>query len=589
MFRTQGRAWLTRATPAALIAALVIAGPVAPSATAGWRQGSKKAPTTTTTTTIPRTTTTTAAPVTTSTSTPAAVASLPKLVSPAPSTVGYTQLFIPSGGGTFQLEASKDYRITAPSRIGRPVSLVGGRNIVWVGGAIRIDDQGSAAVGDHTRRGLTVSDGAGSLVQGRVVHLEGLRIDGTDLDEGIDVATPSAVVRIANTEIYGVHFRGSDDRDGTGAYVGGGNHPNALQTWGGFKELWIDGLAFTHSYEGLRLQNDKTSYQGPVHLRRVSMQAIGTASPEGITYYGHTNLAWARDVGRAGKLYVDNGTVFSQSHPNSGWVAATPNPRVWPAGFEAFNGGHYFGRAGRTTSSFAARATDASFDGGTDGWQQNNATSLGWDASRPHDGAGSLRVTGLFSTGFTAMNPVGPSIPAGSRDKRSAGSTVAAWVRVDTGATGTGWKATVQVRDSSYGVHQSGYVPLTPGVWTHVSFDAGALLGDVEKWGVSVARDGGPAGAVGFNIDTVQRGAAAATTTYIDDPVPGRSMAADAFRVFPASVSEGSDAIGPYQQLQHADLTSEDGVTPARIYAIPPTDASRIPNGQAGIGYISPG
>src|SRR5690606_40643055 len=113
---------------------------------------------------------------------------------------------------------------------------------------------GSGRAGE--RRGVLVRDDGGEE-DGRIVHLEGLLIDGDDLGDGVNIDAPSAVVQLANIHVDEVGFRGADDRDGTGDYADiGDNHPDVVQPYGGFRELRIDGLSAASTYQGLFLKVD---------------------------------------------------------------------------------------------------------------------------------------------------------------------------------------------------------------------------------------------------------------------------------------------------------------------------------------------
>jgi hypothetical protein len=230
-----------------------------------------------------------------------------------PDTSTYTRLRV-TEPGSVRMEDDEDYVIDAPSVIDGPLVLRGGRNVVWIGGHIRMDDQGAAAAPTQ-RRALVVQDGADAL-KGRVVHLEGLRIDGSDLSEGINTNAPSAVVQLQNSRIIGVRFREEDDYAGTGDYSSP-NHPDVVQTWGSVGELRIDGLTATSGYQGLFLVADQNGPHGPVWLRRVDLTAIPFTGVDGETFVGHRLFYWRDDD--SGPIRIDNGTVWIDHHPDSRW------------------------------------------------------------------------------------------------------------------------------------------------------------------------------------------------------------------------------------------------------------------------------
>jgi hypothetical protein len=236
----------------------------------------------------------------------------------------FTTVEVGPQGGRVRLDDDIDYRLVAPEVVRRPVELVGGRDVVWIGGHIQIDDQGR--VGAEARRGLVVRDD-GDEAEGRTVHVEGLLIDGNDVSEGVDIDAPSAVVQLANLRVENVSFRNADDRDGTGAYGDlGDNHPDVVQTYGGFRELRIDGLTATSAYQGLFFKVDADQgRRQPVKLRRVDIQAVSRQGTDQMPYAGNRMFFW--DVDTVGDVLVESGTVWVQHHPDAGKVADVPNPR----------------------------------------------------------------------------------------------------------------------------------------------------------------------------------------------------------------------------------------------------------------------
>jgi hypothetical protein len=104
-----------------------------------------------------------------------------------------------------------------------------------------------------------------------VVHVEGLRIRGAGLSEGIDLDERlGAIVQLENNRVEGIHAR--DERNFTD------NHPDVVQSWAGPAVLRIDGLTATTDYQGLFLnpaQFGRASRM--VDLRRVNIAGLPTA------------------------------------------------------------------------------------------------------------------------------------------------------------------------------------------------------------------------------------------------------------------------------------------------------------------------
>jgi hypothetical protein len=179
---------------------------------------------------------------------------------------------------TLKLDPARDYLVRMPttklSVLGGLV-IIGGHNVVLVGGAITIPTWGASHATDN--RGLYLKDQTGT------VHVEGLLIDnsGGALSEGININAPKATVQLQNVRIMDVHaqdeVRYSD------------NHPDIVQAWGGAAALRIDHLTGTSDYQGLFLSADWNSL-GQVDLRNVNVG--GMASRPGLARY----LFWSAGV-----------------------------------------------------------------------------------------------------------------------------------------------------------------------------------------------------------------------------------------------------------------------------------------------------
>ncbi len=184
---------------------------------------------------------------------------------PAPRLVKPKVIEVGSRGGELRLEAGRDYRVVLrePGRAVGGLSIVGGRNVVLVGGHITIPPAGPRA-GVAERRGLLIAGQTGT------VHVEGLLIDnrGGDLSEGIHIAAPEAVVQVQNTRVADLHAR---DEKGFSD-----NHPDVIQTWGGVRELRVHRFTGTTAYQGLFLRGDRGPV-GRVALSKVNVIGFPTA------------------------------------------------------------------------------------------------------------------------------------------------------------------------------------------------------------------------------------------------------------------------------------------------------------------------
>jgi hypothetical protein len=172
-----------------------------------------------------------------------------------------TTVKVGPGGGQFALQPGKDY-VVHVGDVSGPVRLVGGRNIVLIGGHITIPWAGADA-SISSRLGLYLKGQTGT------VHVEGLLIDnaGGDLSEGIQINAPDAVLQIQNVRIDGVHARDEVNFSD--------NHPDLIQPWGGLQALRIDHLSGTTDCQGFFLVGNEGPI-GRVDLRNIDI--VGTST-----------------------------------------------------------------------------------------------------------------------------------------------------------------------------------------------------------------------------------------------------------------------------------------------------------------------
>ncbi len=242
----------------------------------------------------------------------------------------YTPITVPLSGGVITFPRNDtDYRIVAPWVVRGPVILRGGRNVVWIGGHIQIDRDDALkkdiAISAPDRRGILIDDGqAPGVAAGRVVFIEGIRLDGNDLSEGVDIKAPNAHIYLQNIGIDTVRHRGFDDRDSTGPYsknLPTKGHPDLVEPFGGFLSLNIDGLSGSTNYQGLFLSTHVAPTPGTggdIRLRRIDMAAVELPDDvPGFRHAGHMGIVWYGD--QIGQIFIDPGTVWFQHHVNSGW------------------------------------------------------------------------------------------------------------------------------------------------------------------------------------------------------------------------------------------------------------------------------
>ncbi len=231
----------------------------------------------------------------------------PALTSPTTIDVADTQWFV-------SMDKTKDYIV----KIGhhRPCAeagtnkaglwLEGGRNVVLIGGRVSIPCESTA----YGRTGIKVRGATGT------VHIEGVLIDnsGGYLTDGVAIAAPAATVQLQNLQIGPVW-------DSTSA------HPDLVQVQAGVKELRIDALTGTTTYQGIFLKNevcpDDGCRTGSADLRRIN---IHTLSGLGV-YTPNIAGVWqqTKDIPVSlSEFYVDRqGTtrdIGHMAHPTTDYV-----------------------------------------------------------------------------------------------------------------------------------------------------------------------------------------------------------------------------------------------------------------------------
>src|SRR5690606_37400164 len=83
--------------------------------------------------------------------------------------------------GTINLDPALDYIIQLPNKLTSGIAIVGGHNVVIIGGHIEIPMQSGSLPSISSRRGLLIRDVTGTI------HIEGLLLNGVDLSEAIQI------------------------------------------------------------------------------------------------------------------------------------------------------------------------------------------------------------------------------------------------------------------------------------------------------------------------------------------------------------------------------------------------------------------
>lgn len=168
-----------------------------------------------------------------------------------------TTIVITAAKRDLNLPLDRDFVLQMPASAltgMKGLRINGGRNVVLIGGTISVSDAPAGSTGDD-RRGLVLKNQTGT------VHIEGLQITGPALSEGIQIAAPKAIVQLQNIRVTRVSP--GDDI----AF-----HSDVLQVWGGVRELRVDGLTGSTTFQGIFLKSDVVGAPiGSVDLRRVNI------------------------------------------------------------------------------------------------------------------------------------------------------------------------------------------------------------------------------------------------------------------------------------------------------------------------------
>jgi hypothetical protein len=173
----------------------------------------------------------------------------------------------PNGRHSFNLDRNRDYIIQMPDEpvIGG-MSIIGGHNIVLIGGEIVIPWQGDNP-SINSRRMLRVGSTTGTI------HIEGLLGRGEDISEGIQLDAPEAIVQIQNVRIEHIHARDQSRFSD--------NHPDLIQPWGGAGAIYVDRFTGSTDYQGFLFKCDipthDTCYLGEIDVRNANIVGDPTA------------------------------------------------------------------------------------------------------------------------------------------------------------------------------------------------------------------------------------------------------------------------------------------------------------------------
>ena len=156
-----------------------------------------------------------------------------------------------------RLDPRRDYVVKLPPQgLHGTLEINGGHNVVLIGGEVTVPSTANQTDNgaDGTDTAIYVRESTGT------VHIEGvlIRADTDTQYDGIDVNAPKATVQVENVRVEDVYGSLSTE------------HADVIQTWGGVKQLDVDGLTARGDYQGLTVSPDLGEV-GSVHLRHVDL------------------------------------------------------------------------------------------------------------------------------------------------------------------------------------------------------------------------------------------------------------------------------------------------------------------------------
>jgi phosphodiesterase/alkaline phosphatase D-like protein len=160
-----------------------------------------------------------------------------------PTLTSPTTITVTDNYGTINLNTANDYIIQLPTNravvLPGGLNIVGGRNVVCIGGTVDVQDGTVLATGEVQRRGLYLKGQAGTI------HVEGVKFlsstQGT-LTEGVNLDQRlGATVQLQT--IWMQHLFGSYS----------GHHADGMQSWAGPDQLLIDDMWIDTGYQGMFL------------------------------------------------------------------------------------------------------------------------------------------------------------------------------------------------------------------------------------------------------------------------------------------------------------------------------------------------
>ncbi|HEX6681994.1 MAG TPA: hypothetical protein VF062_04335 [Candidatus Limnocylindrales bacterium] len=163
-----------------------------------------------------------------------------------------------AGRTSTNLDITKDYIIRLPTtvKLGATI-LIGGRNIVIIGGHIRLPTFIPGTTTSADARAIYIKDAVGT------VHIEGVQIDTLNDDswgDAVSIDAPLATVQIQNVRVVDLKGMSGDT----------GFHGDVIQPWGGVGRLRVDKLSASTRFQGMFLPRDEGDI-GSITIKRANI------------------------------------------------------------------------------------------------------------------------------------------------------------------------------------------------------------------------------------------------------------------------------------------------------------------------------
>lgn len=157
-----------------------------------------------------------------------------------------------------RMDTTRDYIVKLPNtkKVGG-TTLIGGRNVVVIGGHVTIPASANGQ-GGSAQRAFYIKDNKGTM------HFEGLLIDssGGGESDAFAISSPDSVIQIQNVRVNALLGKNSTW------------HADLIQPWGGVKELRVFNFTGSSHYQGFQLPANFNS-SGPMYFDRVNIASEG--------------------------------------------------------------------------------------------------------------------------------------------------------------------------------------------------------------------------------------------------------------------------------------------------------------------------